>query len=559
MVPHSNFILIAVSICALTFSSHLYLQSCRSYSARNVYESIKRLSFMSKEKKWYVANNLSKRYVENFVPDKSNLFGPIMHTNRVNFIPLFMKNESDWKSLSRGLKYTVQIRDWEHKYNTMKKGSTRSGIGTKPNVYVTGEYSLFENACFLNSGRLQLLWPINDANYKFTYSATQAKFAHSESYQHNQLPLHELGVVDSAVIFNYSDRSVKRDWSKTSKSINVPGTIHHWLLPYDSPNCWHGFFDHLLPQFRTLLYLMKNSASLNIFPFDAWLLTQGKPSPENYFIAYGPCYQFLATVLRGFLTFLSEYAGSSNWSEIPFPALYFGDNETTVSEQVLCFDRLVYRGSGHNTTPTFTTAETMLYPKFRQRLFQFLGYSSFPSFPHRAESIPVTRYRRGTPIRIVVHDRLDSGRRRWRNADELIQSIEPQLIKNGTIHLRYLPSMGTTLSAWEQIGVHLTCDLLVSVHGANLMLTMFMPENSSVIQVAYPQYAYPFMGESYSNTSIAGTFSLHQYGIPAISLFPSAAGSSDPNSLDLVVPPKLILQKIKDILGIDIERKWNSI
>ena len=323
-----------------------------------------------------------------------------------------MPEDSNHRSLSRGLKHTVQIRDWEHRYYQTKKISGNGSIRKTPYVYVTSEYSLLENTCFLNSGRLRLLWPIKDRNYTFNYSATQPQKFDSEIYQHAKLPLHELDIVDADDIFDYSDRSVKRQWQKSMKFINIPGNVHYWLLPYESPNYWHGFYDQLLPQFRTLLYLIEDSASSHIFPFDAWFLTQGKPSPENYFSGYGSCYPFLATVLRGLLTFYNGRAASSNWSEIPFSALYFGDNETNVRDQIICFDRLVYRGSDYNTRSLFSVAENLVFSTFRQRLFTFLRYSSSPRFPHRGESIHVTRYREEIPIRIVIHNRLDSSRRR---------------------------------------------------------------------------------------------------------------------------------------------------
>ena len=504
--------------------------------------------------------NLRRNYTNGFIPDAHQLFGPMMDDDRRSFIPQPPNTTFHWNSINIGLKKTVEIHSWEQHYSKMNPAYSKNSMKKLPKVFVAGEYSLFDNACFINGARLTLLWPVKDQTQNFTYSDSQSRFAESDTYMRRRLPIFDLDVVDSEGIFDYSTRSIHEQWLRNSTPlIHLPGTIHHWLLPYDTANCWHGFHDHIFPQFKTLVYLMKNSASSHIFPFDAWFLAEAKTSPNNYLDGDGACFRYLAIILRGFLTFYNNDLSSTKWMEIPFPALYFERNTSVGRNQIFCFDRLVYRGSNHNTTEEFHSQPASLMAILRQRMFEFLQYSSHPLFPQRDKRLPVTRYLRERPLRIVIHDRSDSARRQWVNADDLIKSIDPHLLADGTIHLRYLRSMGSSLSAWEQIGVHLTCDLLISVHGANLMLTLFMPKNSSVVQVGPSHFVYPFMGSSTDNRSIAFSYSLNQYAVTGITIYPSPNGANNYHSLNLIVSPRLILQEIRSKLGIDIERKWDQL
>lgn len=83
-------------------------------------------------------------------------------------------------------------------------------------------------------------------------------------------------------------------------------------------------------------------------------------------------------------------------------------------------------------------------------------------------------------VRILIHSRLEDSRRRWSNAPAAVTKLQNDLANH--VEIRVLDAL-EDMSILEQARAYNWADVLIGVHGASMANTIFMRDESSVIEV----------------------------------------------------------------------------
>ena len=81
---------------------------------------------------------------------------------------------------------------------------------------------------------------------------------------------------------------------------------------------------------------------------------------------------------------------------------------------------------------------------------------------------------------ILVYSRRDAGRREWKNVEHFIEALRRNLLDSVPIHL--IHKVPATFE--EQVRIHSEARALIAPHGAAMVNTLFMRENSVVVEIA---------------------------------------------------------------------------